>query len=142
MLSGFAYDHAIMSAQTARLAEEIRRNFLHKPFGIIKFWGTAVVSPNLASYELVATHADGDRLDLVFVHESRSGLPGIISVWSPRELEAAPQSIGKGLAIRSATRLHLDDEEACADGTHYLRKSSRGEARFLIEGEPALVLAH
>ena len=62
-----------MIEAVAALAEEIRRSYLERPFGIAKFWGLSVLPPNDQSYQLVAAHADGDRLDLTFVHESRAG---------------------------------------------------------------------
>ena len=125
----------------AQFAVQIRRSYLHRPFGIIKFWGTAMVPPNDQSYELVSTHADGDRLDLVFVHESRSGRAGVISIWQPEGLESAPAGVGQGMAIRTAQRLQLDDSEAFREGTQYRCRTSRGEGVWPITGEPALVLA-
>lgn len=128
------------TVDAAHLAAELRRQFLHKPFGIIKFWGFSVVPPNDQSYELVATHADGDRLDLVFVHESRSGLPGVISVFAPSGLEPAHAGL-TGIIIRDAVRLRLDDAEATLEGDRYRLRTARGEGTFPLEGEPALVLA-
>ena len=108
----------------------------------MKFWGTSVFRPNDQIYELVSTHADGDRLDLVFVHESRAGLAGVISVWEPEGLEEAPETLGRGIAIRAARRLVLDDSEASWDGgADYHYRNARGEASFPIESRPALVLA-
>ena len=123
----------------SQLAEQIRNTFLNKPFGIVKFWGFGVIPPNDQSYELVSTHADGDRLDLVFVHESRSGLAGVISVWAPEGLEAAP--VGQGIAIRGAARVRLDESEAAREDDRFRTRTPRGEGTFAIEGEPALVLA-
>ena len=106
----------------------------------MKLWGTTVFRPNDQVYELVSTHADGDRLDLVFVHESRAGLAGVISVWEPEGLEAAPDA--RGIAIRTARRLAVDDSEASWDGgADYRYRDARGEASFPIESRLALVLA-
>lgn len=124
------------------IASAIRQTWLHQPFGIVKCWGTSVFRPNDQMYELVSTHADGNRLDLVFVHESRAGLPGVISVWDPEGLEAAPQALGRGVAIRAASRITVDDVEALWDGgADYRYRDARGEASFPIETKPALVLA-
>ena len=129
-----------MSADT--IAAELRRTWLHQPFGVVKFWGTSVFRPNDQVYELVSTHADGDRLDLVFVHESRAGLAGVISVWEPEGLEAAPEPLGRGVAIRAARRITIDDAEALWDGgADYRYRDARGEASFPIESRLALVLA-
>ena len=75
------------------LAAELRLRFLNHPFGIVQFWGWAQVPANDQSYLLVSTHVDGDRLDLIFVHESHTGLPGVLSVWSPEGLEEAPADL-------------------------------------------------
>ncbi len=108
----------------------------------MKLWGTTVFRPNDQLYELVSTHADGDRLDLVFVHESRAGLARVISVWEPEGLEAAPEGLGRGIAIRGARRIAVDDSEASWDGgADYRYRNARGEASFPIESRPALVLA-
>jgi hypothetical protein len=124
------------------IASTIRQTWLHQPFGVVKFWGTSVYRPNDQVYELVSTHADGDRLDLVFVHESRAGLAGVISVWEPDGLEAAPEGLGRGVAIRTARRLAVDGFEASWDGgADYRYRDARGEAAFPIESRPALVLA-
>lgn len=124
------------------IASTIRQAWLHQPFGVVKLWGTSVFRPNDQIYELVSTLADGDRLDLVFVHESRAGLAGVISVWEPEGLEAAPEALGRGIAIRSARRLTVDQFEASWDGgADYRYKNAQGEASFPIEGRPALVLA-
>lgn len=137
-----AYGDADSDRPTAAtLAERIRRTYLNKPFGIIKFWAFGVVQPNDQSFELVSTHADEDRLDLVFVHESRSGLASVLSIWHPQGLELAPESIGTGIAIRTASRVKLDDTEAVRDGTQYLFRNPRGEGTWPITTEPALVLA-
>ena len=101
----------------------------------------SVVPTNDQSYVLVSTHAEGDRLDLVFVHESRQGLPGVISLWQPEGLEAAPAALGKGLCIRGAARVRLDDNEATREGDTYRIRTARGEGTWPIEGEPALLLA-
>jgi len=137
-------DHAdptATSSSVLALAEELRTSFLHKPFGIIKFWGFGLVRPNDQSFELVSIHADGDRLDLTFVHESRTGLAGVISLWKPEGLEPAPEGIGQGLAIRSAARLKMDENEAALEGDQFRIKTSRGEGVWPIQDRPALVLA-
>lgn len=137
-----AYGHTESDRSTAALlAERIRHTFLNKPFGIIKFWAFGVVQPNDQSYELVSTHSEGDRLDLVFVHESRAGLASILSIWDPQDLEMAPDSIGSGIAIRTASRVQLDNTEALREGTQYLFRTPRGEGTWPITTEPALVLA-
>ena len=118
------------------LAEEIRRSYLERPFGIAKFWGLSVLPPNDQSYQLVAVHADGDRLDLTFVHESRAGLASVLSVWQPAGLA------GPGLTIQRAARLRLDDTDAALepDGATFRARTARGEGTMPTEGAPALVL--
>lgn len=128
-----------MIKTVAALAEEIRRSYLERPFGIAKFWGLSVLPPNDQSYQLVAAHADGDRLDLTFVHESRAGLASVLSVWQPEGLSS---STGPGLTIQRATRLHLDDTEATLEpgGAEFRARNERGEGTLPTEGAPALVL--
>ena len=124
------------SPDTNALAEQIRAGFLNRPFGVIRFWRFAVVRPNDQSYVLVSTHADGDRLDLVFVHESRQGLASVLSVWGPEGLSLDEA----GLTLAGAARLKLDDAEAWADGARYGVRTPRGEGAFDRDGGPALIL--
>lgn len=127
-----------MSQDAAGLADQIRSAHLDKPFGTVKFWGMAVMAPGDQSYVVVSSHADGDRLDLSFVHESRAGLPGVISVWAPEGLEME----GARLVIRSAARLRMDDNEATREGESYRIRTARGEGVWPItEDEPALILS-
>jgi len=118
------------------LADEIRAAFLHKPFGVIKFWGAAVVPPEDSSLVVVSTLGDGDRLDLVIVTEEGRGLPSILSVWEPAGLERTE----RGIEIRTAKRLRMDDVEAWLDGAHYHHKTPAGVAAWPLEGEAALKL--
>lgn len=118
------------------LAEQIRASFLSCPFGVIRFWRFAVVRPNDQSFVLVSTHAEGDRLDLVFVHESRAGLASVLSVWSPEGLTLADG----GLVLAGAARLKLDDAEAWLDGARYGVRTPRGEGGFDVNDAPALTL--
>lgn len=118
------------------LAEQIRASFLHKPFGVIRFWRFAVVRPNDQSFELVSTHAEEDRLDLVFVDERRSGLASVLSIWGPSGL-TLDQS---GLTLAGAARLRLDETEAWLDGDRYGLKTPRGEGGFPVDGALALTL--
>jgi len=126
----------------AALAERLRKEFLGQPFGIIRFWRFAVVRPNDQSYVLISTHLEGDRLDLVYVHESRQGLAGVLSVWGAQGLEAAPAELGRGIALRSAERLRFEQAEAWQEGERYRIRTPRGEGDFPIAGTPALTLAH
>jgi hypothetical protein len=126
----------------AEIAEQIRRRFLHRPFGIIQFWGMGMVAANDQSYELCSVHAEGSRLDLVFVHESHSGLPRVISIWDPEGLEPAPAGLGQGIAIRDAQRLTLGDDEATSAGDQFRCRTARGEGVLAKDGAPALALAH
>ena len=136
-----------MIETVAALAEEIRRSYLERPFGIAKFWGLSVLPPNDQSYQLVAAHADGDRLDLTFVHESRAGRASVLSVWQPAGLS------GPGLTIQRAARLRLgsaqhngapstDETDAALepDGATFRARTARGEGTMPTEGAPALVL--
>ncbi len=129
------------STDTVALADEIRSRFLNQPFGIVQFWGWAQVPANDQSYLLVSTHVDGDRLDLVFVHESHTGLPGILSIWSPEGAEDAPADRGVGIALRRAARLRLDGGEAWIEDGKLHLKMPRGEGVWPLPEVPALVLA-
>lgn len=118
------------------LADPLRAALLGKTFGGIRFWRFALVRPHDQAYELVSTHIDGDRLDLVFVHASREGLPGVLSVWSPAGLEITDG----GISLREAARLRLDDNEAWPDGDQYRIRTPRGEGAFSLGDSPALTL--
>lgn len=127
------------SEAAAQIAETLRGAFLDRPFGVIRFWKFAVVRPGDQSFVLVSTHADGDRLDLVLVHESRKGLAAVISVWSPEGLETAEG--GDGIALRGAARLRHAEAEAWLDGDRYRLRTPRGEGDFAVEDAPALTLS-
>jgi hypothetical protein len=123
------------------LAAEIRRLFLGQSFGIVQFWGWAQVPANDQSYLLVSTHVEGDRLDLIFVHESHTGLPGVLSIWAPEGVEEAPADRGVGIALRQASRLRLDGGEAWIEEGKLHLKMPRGEGLWPLPDAPALVLA-
>lgn len=118
------------------LADQLRAALSGKPFGGIRFWRFALLRPQDQAYELVSTHVEGDRLDLVFVHASHQGLPGVLSVWSPEGLEIA----GGAVSLRQAARLRLDDNEAWLDGEEYRIRTPRGEGAFPFGDSPALTL--
>lgn len=121
----------------SEIAEQLRCRFLHKPFGVIRFWRFAVVRPNDQSYELVSTLAEGDRLDLGFVHASGQGRPGVLSVWAPEGLAFTEG----GITLHGASRLRLDDDEAWIDdGKQYRIRTPRGEGAFDINEAVALTL--
>ena len=125
-------------ASAAAIADHVVAHHLNQPFGIIQIWGFGLVQPNDQSYVLVSVHADADRLDLVFVHESRRGLPGVISVWRPEGLSPAEPGC---LQIRGAARVRLDQSEgAPEDGQLHLRLP-RGEGRVPMPDRPALLLS-
>jgi hypothetical protein len=130
-----------MTTPTAEIAEQLRRRFLHQPFGIVQFWGMGMIPANDQAYELVSIHVEGNRLDLVFVHASHSGLPGTLSIWDPDGLEAALAGLGQGIAIRDAQRLVMGDSEATSEGAQFRARTSRGEGVLPKDGAPALVLA-
>ena len=124
----------------AELAEQIRAafpaGFLDRPFGVIRFWRFAVVRPNDQSFVLVSTHAEADRLDLVFVHEQRAGLASVLSIWGATGLQISDD----GLTLRGAARLKLDDTEAWLDGERYGLRTPRGEGGFDVGDALALTL--
>lgn len=124
-----------------KTAAEVNSSFLHKPFGIIKFWGFGVVRPNDQYYEVVSTAVEGNRLDLVIAHESRQGHTSVISVWDPEGVEPAPENLGQGVAIRSASRLVMDENEATREGNQFRLSTARGEGLWPLKDGPALVLA-
>lgn len=119
------------------IADAIREKCLDRAFGDIRFWKFAVVRPGDQSYRLVSVHTDADRLDLVFVHDSRKGLPGVIHVWQPAGLAVREDGV---LALTGAARVALDDAEASLDGDRYRIKTPRGEGDFAAEDTPALTL--
>lgn len=119
------------------LAESVRSQFLHQPFGIVQFWGFAVVRPNDQVFELVSVHHEADRLDLVFVHESRHGLASVLSIWGAEGL-----TITDGrLQIATAQRLRLDATEASLEGGQFRIKTEQGEGLWPLSTRPALRLA-
>lgn len=124
------------------IADAIREKCLDRAFGEIRFWKFAVVRPGDQSYRLVSVHTDADRLDLVFVHDSRKGLPGVIHVWQPAGFTASGLAGREGgvLTLTSAARVALDDAEASLDGDRYRIKTPRGEGDFAVEDTPALTL--
>jgi hypothetical protein len=128
-----------MPADAAALAAQLARDLLHRAFGVVQFWGLAVVRPNDDSYEVTSIHADGDRLDITYVHESHTGHAATLSIWSPSGIEPAPS--GAGIAIRSAERLRFGDTEATSEGPSFRCKTPRGEGVLPKDGAPALVLA-
>jgi hypothetical protein len=130
-----------MAADITELAEQIRRRFLHQPFGIVQFWGMGMIRANDQAYELVSVHTEGNRLDLAFVHTSHGGVPGTLSIWDPAGLEAAPAALGQGIALRDAQRLVMDDAEAVSEGAQFRARTPRGEGSLPKDGAPALVLA-
>lgn len=129
-----------MSAAETRsietLADAIRDKCLDRAFGEIRFFKFAVVRPGDQLYRLVSVHVDGDRLDLAYVHDSRKGLPGVISVWAPRDLVVRDD----GLFSLHAARVRLDDAEAAPEGERYRIKTPRGEGDFAAEDSPTLTL--
>ncbi|MEN9484683.1 MAG: hypothetical protein RJB37_2563 [Pseudomonadota bacterium] len=117
-------------------AQQLRGQWLHRSFGDIRFWGFAVVRPNDQSFVVVSVQAEGDRLDLRLVHESRQGHETVLSIWSPRGLQLA-----SGLVVARAARLVLGDCEAWSeDDAHYRIRTPRGEGSFPMESTPALRL--
>ena len=122
----------------ADAAATLRAQFLHQPFGIIQFWGFGLVRPNDQMYVLVSVHQDGDRLDLEFVQEGGFGLPGVISIWAPTQVQVE----GGTLTIADATRLRFDENEAEREGDTFRLKTARGEGRWPLGPKPALRLAH
>jgi hypothetical protein len=116
--------------------QQLRSQWIHHSFGEIRFWGFAVVRPNDQSFVVVSVHAEGDRLDLRLLHDSRQGHETVLSIWSPRGLHLAG-----GLVITQAARLSLGDCEAWAeDGARYRIRTPRGEGSFPMESTPALRL--
>ncbi len=127
-----------MSAST--LASSLRSSFLDRPFGVVRLWGFAAVRPNDQAWRLVAVHEEGDRLELTYVHESRSGRAAILSLWGAAGLEPAPAAMGQGIAVRSATRVQFEGVEAHVEGGALHLKTPRGEGVLPLSDEPALVL--
>lgn len=125
----------------AELAQQVRQRFLHQPFGILQIWGFGVWRPNDQSCVLVSTHADGERLDLVYVLEGGFGLPGVISIWDPEALVDAPAWVGQGVAITGASRVRVEDRDATREGEQFRVRTPQGEGVFPIPQLPALILA-
>ncbi len=123
------------------VADGLYREFMGQPFGIIRFWGFAVVRPNDQSYLLTALHPEGDRLDLDLVHESGQGEAGRLSVWGPEGLESIQQPGRNGIVLRSAARIRFGDREAWLVGDRYRVRTPKGEGDFAVGDSPALTLA-
>ena len=113
-----------MIEAVAALAEEIRRSYLERPFGIAKFWGLSVLPPNDQSYQLVAVHADGDRLDLTFVHESRAGLASVHLDLPPGRITATWLHFGvdQAHALAAAELAHMRAARAADRSTRWMRE--------------------
>ena len=116
------------------LVDALRAHLLQRSFGAVRFWGFAPMRPHDQAYELISTHQDGDRLDLVFVHASRQGLASVLSVWAPEGLEVNE----RGLSVRAARQLKLDDLQAWDEGAQYRLRSDKGEGQFDKGEAPAL----
>lgn len=126
-----------MSDTTEDLARQLRQHWIDQPFGVIRFWGFAVVRPNDQSHVLVSVLAEADRLDLSIVHESRQGLAQVLSVWSPQGLRLEAGA----LVIDRAARLSLGDCQAWSeDDRDYRVRTPRGEGSFPRQDAPALWL--
>lgn len=120
------------------LADKIKSSMEGQSFGIVKFWGFGVIPPNDQSYLLTEVRVEENGLSLVFMHESGMGNPGIISVEAPDGLE--PAALGRGIAIRHAQAVRLDEHEAVRDGEQFKLKTPRGEGLWPLKAEPALIL--
>lgn len=139
--TGSANSGTQVAPTAAKTAEDVNSSFLHKPFGIIKFWGFGIVRPNDQFFEVVSTQVEGNRLDLVIVHESHQGNTSVISVWDPENMEPAPENLGQGVVIRFASRLKMDENEAIREGNQFRLSTARGEGLWPLKDGPALVLA-
>lgn len=118
------------------LVHALREHLLNRSFGAVKFWGLATMRPHDQAYDLVSTHVDGERLDLVFVHASRLGLPGIVSIEAPGGLHLNPQ----GLTLDHARSLRMDDMEATDSGDSYTIRNAQGTGIYPKAGRPALTI--
>lgn len=114
----------------------LRDALLDRSFGAVRFWKFAPIRPMDQRYRIVSTHRDGDRLDLVYVHESRQGLAAVISIEAPEGVTVQ----GTVVQVARARRLRMGDFEAVSEGDQYLVKTPRGEGRFAIDGVNALTL--
>lgn len=123
-------------ASLSAAAQALRDGFIDRSFGAIRFWRFAVVRPHDQAYRLTEIRQEADRLDLVFMHDSGQGSPGIISVWSPEGVTVGDT----GVVVQSLARVRMDDNEAWPDGEKYRIRTPRGEGEFEINGAPALTL--
>lgn len=123
-------------ATLAAAAQSLRDGFINRSFGVIRFWRFAVVRPHDQAYRLTEIRQEGDRLDLVFIHDSGQGQPGVISLWQPEGVTVNES----GVAVQSLARVSMDDNEAWPDGAKYRIRTPRGEGEFDINGAPALTL--
>lgn len=120
----------------SELAEQLDAALRGKTFGALFFWKFALVRPHDQAYQVLSVRADGDRLDVEFLHASGAGTPGILSIWSPAGLEVSDSAV----SLRLASRLRLDDSEAWPDGEEYRIRTPRGEGPFPLGDSPALTL--
>ena len=119
-----------------QLVAALRQHLLNRTFGAVRFWRFAAMRPHDQTYELVSTHTDGDRLDLVFVHASREGLAGVLSVEAPEGLTLSE----RGLTIARARSVWLDALRADEAGDQYSLRSPSGTGAFPKSNEPALTI--
>ena len=130
-----------LEQRTGRVAESLRQSFLHQSFGIIRFWGFAVVRPNDQSYQLTAVHQDGQRLDLTLIQEPGQGKGAVLSIWEPDDFQAITESGRTGVVLLNAARIRYGDREAWLDDDQYRIRTPRGEGGFAVGDSPALTLA-
>jgi hypothetical protein len=118
-------------------AQQLRDQFLHQPFGVVRFWGFAVVRPNDQFFELVSVAEQPERLDLVIVEASHRGLASVLSIWQPEGLLPTPT----GIKILSGARLLWDEYEAWGnDPLSYQIRTPRGAGTFEKNQMAALTL--
>ncbi|MFM2342593.1 MAG: hypothetical protein RLZZ592_2246 [Pseudomonadota bacterium] len=115
---------------------------LGRTFGEIRFWGFAVVRPNDRCWRLESLRSEGQILclGLLDAEPPVTGPATLAQLWIVRPVGLTLSS--HGLTFERAERLGFDRTEAWpdGDGLHYQLCTTRGTARFEIQGLPALTL--
>jgi hypothetical protein len=118
------------------LHDRLHEHLINRTFGALRFWGSCPFRPHDDWYDVVATHRDGDRLDLVYVHASRRSHAGVVSIFAPEGLRLD----AGGLRIERAAQIRMDATEYTAEGDHYRVRKPEGDFRFPKDGAAALTV--
>jgi len=121
---------------------ELLQPALGRAFGEIRFWGFAVVRPHDRGWRLDTLRSEGQTLHLGLGDPAQppDEPPAPVQLWIARPVGLTLSA--HGLTFERAERLGFERTEAWpdGDGLHYHLCTTRGTARFEIQGLPALTL--